>query len=158
MRPTRGVGPVGAAAAVLGALAVATPVASRAQAFSFQRDCAEYIQKRGYSVDYIQKKTGKRQRGMADEWKGNVAVEGVAAGDVVLTHLPEKIKVLHASYVEDVKRDTAGKLVEVMVTDWNFGRYTDERCFVTEKFGTTTPPRPIPAERIVRVWRPGLPL
>jgi hypothetical protein len=95
---------------------------------------------------------------MADEWKGNVAVEDVAAGDVVLTHLPRNIKVLHASYVEDVRRDAAGKLVEVMVTDWNLGPYTDERCFVTDRFGIATPPRPIAAERIVRVWRPSLPL
>ena len=60
--------------------------------------------------------------------------------------------------VEDVKRDAAGTLVEVMVTDWNFGRYTDERCVVTEQFDVATPPRPIAADRIVRVRRPSLPL
>ena len=144
--------------ALLGAVALAVPAAAGAQAFSFQRDCAQYLQKRGYSVDYIQLKTGKRQRGMADEWKGNVEVADVAAGDVVLTYIPDKGRLLHAAYVEEVRRDADGKLVHVMVTDWNLGRYTDERCFVTDRFGIATPPRPIAADRIVRVWRPSLPL
>ena len=46
----------------------------------------------------------------------------------------------------------------VVVTEWNEGRYIDEPCFVTDHFGRDSGRRSIPADTIVRVWRPSLPL
>ena len=65
-------------------LSLAAGVASAQKAdFKFERDCADWIEKHGYSTDYIKLKTGKRQRGAAAEWRGNVEVNGarLAAGD-----------------------------------------------------------------------------
>ena len=63
------------------------PTPSGAQEFNFQRDCARWIEKHGYSTDYIKQKVGKRQPGTAGNWRGNVDVKDVQPGDVVLTWL-----------------------------------------------------------------------
>src|ERR1700752_4828424 len=70
--------PLVAAAALL-----VSPVAARAQSASFLADCKRYIDQKGYSTDYIEEKTGKRQPGLAAAWRGNVAVREVQPGDVV---------------------------------------------------------------------------
>ena len=58
-----------------------------AQSASFIRDCQKWIDKKGYSTDYIEQKTGKRQSGLASSWRGNVRVQGIQPGDVVLVRL-----------------------------------------------------------------------
>ena len=122
------------------------------------RDCASWAEKKGYSVDYIQLKTGKRQRGMADAWRGNVEPKDVQPGDVVMTPIRDKGRRLHASYVEEVRRDADGKAVAALVTEWNLGKYVDEPCLVTDHFGRDSGRRPVPIEALVRVWRPSLPV
>jgi len=123
------------------------------------KDCSEWVAKKGYSVDYIQMKTGKRQRGMADKWRGNVEPKDVAPGDVVIAPIRDKGRRLHASYVEDVRRNSDGAVVGVVVTDWNrLGKYVDEGCLVTDHFGRDSAPRAIGIESVVRVWRPSLPV
>jgi|SRR5450755_1515679 hypothetical protein len=142
----------------LAALLCFTAAAAAVQEFNFQRDCALWIEKHGYSTDYIRQKVGKRQPGTADAWRGNVAVKDVQPGDVVLTLIREKGRSMRASYVEDVRRNADGSPGAVFVSEWNEGRYIDERCFVTDHFGLLSPPRPITIPAIVRVWRPSLPL
>jgi hypothetical protein len=123
------------------------------------KDCSEWVAKKGYSVDYIQLKTGKRQRGLADSWRGNVEPKDVQPGDVVMTPIRDKGKRLHTSYVEDVRRGDNGSPVAVVVSDWNrLGKYVDEACLVTDHYGREAPPRTIGIESVVRVWRPSLPL
>jgi hypothetical protein len=123
------------------------------------RDCSSWAEKKGYSVDYIKLKTGKRQRGMADGWRGNVEPKDVQPGDVVMTPIRDKGRRLHASYVEEVSREGDGKAVAVLVTEWNLGgKYVDEPCFVTDHFGRDSGRRSVPIEAIVRVWRPSLPV
>ena len=53
------------------------------QSDNFIKECRQWIDKKGYSTDYIEEKLGKRQAGMASSWRGNVAVADVQAGDVV---------------------------------------------------------------------------
>ncbi len=142
----------------LAALLCVAAAAAAAQEFNFQRDCAPWIEKRGYSTDYIEQKVGKRQPGTADGWRGNVAAKDVQPGDVVLTLIREKGRSMRASYVEDVRRNADGSPGAVFVSEWNMGRYIDERCFVTDHFGMLSPPRPITIDAVVRVWRPSLPL
>jgi hypothetical protein len=133
--------------------------ASLAADFNFERDCAQWIDQKGFSTDYIKLKTGKRQRGMADGWRGNVASRDVRAGDVAMTYIKEKGRRMRASYVEEVVRiDANGSAGAVIVTEWNEGKYIDEPCFVTDHFGRDSGRRTIAVETIVRVWRPSLPL
>ena len=65
---------------------------------------------------------------------------------------------MHAAFVEEVRRDTGGTVSAVRVSEWNWGKMTDQRCLVTENFGRLAPPRWIAADAIAHVWRPGQPL
>lgn len=85
--------------AVAAAAFLAVPLAS-AQSTAFQRDCAQWIEKHGYSADYIKLRTGKRQRGTPDGWRSNIAVKDVQAGDVVITAIKDKPPHLRVSFVE----------------------------------------------------------
>ena len=58
-----------------------------AQSPSFIKDCQHWIDKKRYSTDYIEQKTGKRQPSLASEWRVNVSVQDVQPGDVVLIRL-----------------------------------------------------------------------
>lgn len=138
---------------------VACVVAPMAQAQgSFERDCSQWTEKKGYSTDYIELKTGKRQRGMADNWRGNVKPKDVQVGDVAMTYIKDKGRRTRVSYVEEVRRNADGSAGAVIVTEWNEGKYIDEACFVTDHFGRDSGQRTIPVDNLVRVWRPILPL
>ena len=139
----------------LGALVVP---AAHAQGANFDRDCSQWIEKKGFSTDYIKLRTGKRQRGMADGWRGNVAPKDVQPGDVVITYIKDKGRRMRVSYVEDVRRNGDGRAGAVIVTEWNEGKYIDEPCLVTDHFGRDSGQRSIPIDTVVRVWRPSLPL
>ena len=144
-------------AAVVAAALLAASAASAQGAGA--KDCSQWLAKKGYSVDYIQLKTGKRQRGMAETWRGNVEPKDVQPGDVVMTPIRDKGRRLHTSYVEEVRRNADRNAVAVVVTDWNrLGKYVDEACLVTDHFGRDSPPRTIGIESVVRVWRPSLPV
>ncbi len=143
---------------VLAAGAVLLGAAARVVAADFQHDCAQWVEKHGYSADYIKLKTGKRQRGTPDSWRGNVAAKDMQPGDVVITAIVDKPPHLRVSYVEEVRNNSDGSAGAAIVTEWNEGRYVDERCFVTDHFGRDSGRRAIPIDSVVRVWRPSLPL
>ncbi len=128
-----------------------------AQSASFIRDCQEWIDKKGYSTDYIEHKIGKRQRGLASSWRGNVPVREVQAGDVVLIALGTP-GAQHAAFAEEVRRNTDGTVSAIRLSEWNWGRTTNGRCLVTENFGRLAPERWIALNSVAQVWRPNLPL
>lgn len=132
--------------------------APQAQSFDFQRDCAQWIAQKGYSADYIKLKVGKRQRGTPMGWRGNVELREVQPGDVAISYLRNKGRYMRAAYVEEVLREADGSARAVIVSEWNEGRFTDERCFVTDHFGRLSPARRIALDEVVRLWRPSLPL
>jgi hypothetical protein len=152
MKPKVTAGCKTASACILG-LVLTTFGVARAQSPAFTRACQKWIDQKGYSTDYIEHKSGKRQPGLASEWKGNVAVESVRPGDVVLIKLPRDA--MHAACVEEVR--SANGSATVRISESNRGRMTDRRCLVTENFGKTRE-RLIPRDSIAYVWRPGLPL
>lgn len=122
--------------------------------------CRSWIERKGYPVDYIEQKTGKRQVGMAVNWKGNVKPEDVRAGDVVIrsetTGDGRTIQV--AGYVDEVEPATGGSGVFLGLSAMGIGgKYVDEDCFVTNTFGQVIKLR-VPLTRVLRVWRPSLPL
>jgi hypothetical protein len=129
-----------------------------AQPVDFDRDCAQWIDKKGYSTDYIKLKTGKRQKGAAVNWRANVEPKDVQPGDVVISYIREKGRNMRVAYVEEVRRGADGSAASVIVSEWNVGKYIDERCFVTDHFGRLAESRPMPIESINKVWRPSLPL
>ena len=138
-------------------LAVLSYTAVHAQSANFLRDCQEWIDKKGYSTDYIEQKIGKRQRGLASAWRGNVAVREVQPGDVVLIALSAP-GAQHAALAEEVRKNSDGSVSAVRVSEWNWGRTTNERCLITENFGRLAPERWINLSSIAQVWRPSAPL
>jgi len=149
---------VGRAAAVVAVILLGWPGPGHAQSAKFLADCRAWIEQKGYSTDYIEQKTGHRQPGLAGAWRGNVALDRVEPGDVVLVRLRAP-GAMHAALVEEVRRQTPGGAVAaVRVSEWNWGKTTDQRCLITENFGRPTAARWIDADAIAHVWRPGQPL
>ncbi len=140
------------------ACGVVVGAAHAQQPLDFQRDCADWIARKGYSADYIEQKIGKRQPGVPRYWRGNVDAKDVQPGDVVITFIQRKGQNQRLAYVEEVRRNADGSAGAVFVSEWNQGKYTDERCFVTDHFGRLAESKPIPVDTIDKVWRPSLPL
>ena len=128
-----------------------------AQSAAFIRDCQTWIDQKGYSTDYIEQKTGKRQPGLAGSWRGNISVQNVQPGDVVLLRLGVP-GAMHAALVEEVRKNAGGAVSGIRVSEWNWGRMTHHRCLVTENFGRLAPPRWIDLGAVAHVWRTSLPL
>lgn len=144
------------AAAMIAVVVLGWSGVGHAQSAKFLADCRTWIEQKGYSTDYIEQKTGKRQPGLAGSWRGNVELDRVERGDVVLVRLRAP-GAMHAALVEEVRR-SAGTVTSVRVSEWNWGKMTDQRCLVTETFGRLAPPRWIDADAIAHVWRPSQPL
>ena len=128
--------------------------AAHAQSATFLRDCREWIDKKGYSTDYIEQKTGKRQPGMASAWRGNVPTGDVQAGDVALIRI-RGTDAQHAAFVEEVRKSDHGA-VSLRLSEWNWGPATDQRCLVTDNFGKSAPGRWVTLDAVAQVWRPSL--
>jgi len=137
--------------------AFATTLSCGVSAQSFAEKCKSWIDKKGYSTDYIERKTGKRQPGLAPQWKGNVEPDEVQVGDVVFGYVANSTTAQRVALVDEVELKD-GRPIAVIYSEWNQGgRYTDRDCFITDKFGLPTSGRlPVPA--ILRVWRPSLAL
>jgi len=127
-----------------------------AQSANFLKDCQQWIEKKGYSSDYIEQKVGKRQRGLPGSWRGNVAVREVQTGDVALIALPAGAQ--HAAFVEEVRHNADGAVNSIRLSEWNWGPTTNARCLVTENFGKLAPERWIETGSIASIWRPSVPL
>ena len=142
---------------VFAILPLCLALCATASAQSFAQKCKDWIDKKGYSTDYIESKIGKRQPGLAPQWKGNVEPTEVQVGDVVFGYVENSTTAQRVALVDEVELKD-GKPAAVIYSEWNQGkRYTDQDCFVTDKFGLPTSGRlPVPA--ILRVGRPSLPL
>jgi hypothetical protein len=138
-------------------LAVLWAGSAHAQSAAFLRDCQSWIEKKGYSTDYVEQKTGRRQRGLAGSWRGNVPLQDVQPGDVVLIPLIAP-GAAHAAIVEEVRKKADGSVSAIRVSESNWGRMTSPRCLVTENFGRVVADRWIDAGAVAHVWRPSLPL
>ncbi len=137
----------------------ATPGWAQAQREPFAVRCQQWIEKKGYSLDYIEQRTGKRQPGQPPSWKGNVQPEAVQVGDVVIAHVQGEMAGQRVAYVEEVAAGSDGLAHAVFVTEWNQGKqYLDKDCLVTNLFGQTGSKLRVPLNTVLRVWRPSLPL
>jgi hypothetical protein len=77
--------------------------------------------KKGYSTDYIEQKIGKRQPGLASEWRGNASVSHVQTGDAILIRLPVP-GAQHAALAEEVRRNADGTVTEIRLSEWNWAK------------------------------------
>jgi len=146
-------------AAVLLLALSATPSWAQTAREPFAVRCKQWIDKKGYSLDYIEQRTGKRQEGQPPTWKGNVKPEAVQVGDVVIAQVAGDVAAQRVAYVEEVSAGTDGLAYAVFVTEWNQGRQMlDRDCLVTNLFGQTGSKLRVPLNTVLRVWRPSLPL
>ena len=146
-------------AAVLLLALSATPSWAQTAREPFAVRCKQWIDKKGYSLDYFEQRTGKRQEGQPPTWKGNVKPEAVQVGDVVIAQVAGDVAAQRVAYVEEVSAGTDGLAYAVFVTEWNQGRQMlDRDCLVTNLFGQTGSKLRVPLNTVLRVWRPSLPL
>ncbi len=120
-----------------------------------QNSCAKYFGK-GYCVDYIKQKVGKKPSGNAGTWEGNVNVKDIKVGDVAIFSSPTPYG--HVAVVESViyERNT-DKPYQIEITEWNWGlpssNKEEKACAVTQKFNTL-PRRTVRVNTVKAFWRP----
>ena len=123
---------------LLGSLMLLIPEEAEAQ-----RDpCAQYYG-RGYCTDYVNQRTGGRQRGDAGSWPSNIGRISVRRGDVAIFRRQN-----HVAFVEEVTewgtripsaRDRYP--VRLRISEMNYGRRasgTPRECYVTVNFNVRT--------------------
>lgn len=139
---------------VLLAWACSVPSMAWAQANSaFVNRCAEWVAKKGYSVDYIEQRTGQRPRGnLAADWRANLEPKDLKPGDVVFVATGSQ-RGQRAEVVDEVMRGADGAIVELRTSSMNTGAMVEPGCQVTENFGKVTQ-RTIRFEAVLRAWRP----
>lgn len=139
---------------VLSAASVA-PAAHAQDNARFMRQCADWVAKKGYSVDYIEQRTGERPSGnMAQNWRSNLDPKDAAPGDVVFVGVDTADgKGQRAEVVEEVTRNADGSIKSFRTSSMNIGKTVEAECHVTENFGKVTTRR-VAFDRVVRAWRP----
>lgn len=139
----------------IASLALLTGAAAFAQdTSSFNRKCASWIEKKGYSVDYIEQRTGIRQTGMAATWRANLEPKDAQPGDIVFQRVEAAdLNSERAQVVEQVLTNPDGSIRAFRVSEMNIGKMVEPSCHITENFGKVTM-RNVPFERILRAWRP----
>jgi hypothetical protein len=80
--------------------------------------CKGWIDRKAYPVDYIEKKTGKRQPGFAIDWKGNVKPEDAVVGDVIIVLLrtEDGRPTGYVGYIEKIEPAAKGSGVFLVVS------------------------------------------
>lgn len=120
--------------------------------FGAANSCSQYFG-RGYCTDLIERKTGRRQRGNAGQWQGNIPTNQGQAGDVAIFNSPYPYG--HVAYiVRPVYQHNTANLIAYDIEEWNWGsQWINRACAVTTKFGITTSRR-VPVSSVSRIWRP----
>ena len=140
---------------LLVAIALLLAGAAHAQGSAkFLRECAEWVAKKGYSVDYVEQRTGSRPAGStAADWIANLDPKDVQPNDVVFLHIDSATaKSQRAEVVDEVLRNKDGSIRALRTSSMNSGAMVEPACHVTERFGQVTTHR-IAFDRVVRAWR-----
>jgi hypothetical protein len=120
----------------------------------FQRECAEWVAKKGYSVDYIEQRVGTRPSGnSASDWVANLDPKDVQPNDVVFMYIQSAGgKAQRAEVVDEVLRHPDGSIRALRTSSMNSGPMVEPVCHVTENFGKVTTHR-VAFDRVIRAWR-----
>lgn len=115
------------------------------------QSCSAYLGK-GYCTDYVYQRIGKRQRGDANQWSGNVSVTEGRAGDVGVQLIG---KFGHVFVIEGPSYKPYTSILNgYVISEMNFGpKWVNQACGVTNLFGVKTT-RIIPLNQVARIWRP----
>lgn len=121
---------------------------------AFGDDCSKYYGK-GYCVDYIKQRTGKKPSGDAGSWTPNIDPKAVRRGDVAIFSSPAPWG--HVAMVERVicEKSTT-KPSEIEISEWNWGaKMVNRGCAVTDMFGKTSARnRTVKVSAAKGYWRP----
>jgi len=121
----------------------------------WQHDCAQWVEKKGYSVDYIEQRTGQRPSGnMAQNWRTNLDPKDAGPGDVVFLHAstPEG-RTQRVEVVDEVLRAADGSITAFKTSSMNSGKMVEPYCHVTKNFGVVRR-RAVAFDRVIGAWRP----
>jgi hypothetical protein len=136
-------------------LALACLPALAADTAKWTRDCAEWIDRKGYSVDYIEQRTGQRPAGtMARDWRPNLEPKDAAPDDVVFLRVDsadgqgQRVEV-----VDEVVKAADGSIRAFKTSSMNIGKLVEPKCHVTENFGKVRK-RTVAFDRVLGAWRP----
>jgi hypothetical protein len=142
-----------ACAGVLCLLALAT-AAAHADNAKWRRDCAEWIEKKGYSVDYIEQRTGQRPAGtLARDWRTNLEPRDAGPGDVVFLRVDSRDgQAQRVEVVDEVVKAADGSIRVFKTSSMNTGKMVEPRCHITENFGKVRQ-RTVAFDRVVGAWR-----
>ena len=120
----------------------------------WQRECAEWIQKKGYSVDYIEERTGQRPSGtMARDWMPNLEAKDARANDVVFLRVDsadgqgQRVEV-----IDEVVSAADGSVRAFKTSSMNIGKMVEPKCHITENFGKVRK-RTVAIDRVIGAWR-----
>jgi len=118
-------------------------------------ECAGWVAKKGYSVDYIEQRTGERPSGnMAQNWRSNLEPKEARAGDVVFLYVASADgNGQRAEIVEDVLRNEDGSIRGFRTSSMNLGKMVEPHCHITENFGKVSMRR-VEFDRVLRAYRP----
>ncbi len=147
---------LGLLATLAAAMLVPAPATHAQDNARFMKRCGEWVAKKGYSVDYIEQRTGERPSGnMAQNWRSNLDPKDAAPGDVVFIGVDGGDgKGQRAEVVEEVSRDADGRIKSFRTSSMNIGKSVEAECHVTENFGKVTTRR-VAFDRVIRAWHPG---
>ena len=153
-----------AVALLLGSLLANTDAAAQTRrpgSAEWLEHCKRWIERKGYPVDYVEQRTGKRQPGFAGSWKGNVRPDEARAGDVAIVSLPrgDGRPEVGAAVIESVEppAGSSGAFLTISAMGLMGSAWSDPECFVADTFGRVVGGR-IQLSSVTRVWRPSLPL
>jgi hypothetical protein len=140
-------------------LAVATimvgwvPDATAQGSARFMRECGQWVEKKGYSVDYLEQRTGVRPSGnMAGDMRSNLDTKDVQPGDVVFLATNDAGG-QRAEVVDEVIRGADGNIEALKTSSMNIGKMVEPGCNITENFGKVVQRR-VAFDRVQRAWRP----
>jgi hypothetical protein len=134
--------------------ACAASSASAAEGAKWMRDCSEWIEKKGYSVDYVEQRTGVRpSANMARDWTYNLAPKDAGPNDVVFLRVESSDnKAQRVEVVDEVIRAADGSISGFKTSSMNIGKMVEPTCRITENFGKVKR-RTVAFDQVIGAWR-----
>ena len=91
--------------------------------------------KQGYCEDYIHLKTGKRQPGLAHEWKSNIDAQYAKSGDVAIFKNVRNGQILYKGHVALINSVNLNNK-SAYISDYNWGtKWVNYYCRISNLFG-----------------------
>ena len=138
---------------IAAAVLVVVPVHA-ADGNKWMRDCSEWVEKKGYSVDYVEQRTGVRPNAnMARDWVPNLDPKDATRDDVVFLRVEAADgRAQRVEVVDEVIRADDGTIRAFKTSSMNIGKMVEPKCHITENFGKVRR-RTVNFEQVIGAWR-----